>query len=81
MHRIVEVNVVGPYTVWLRFADGVCGTLDLSELVGKGVFAAWSNPDVFNQATIDPETHTLRWPGGIDLAPEALHEDLKKARV
>lgn len=81
MHRIVEVNVVGPYTVRLRFADGVCGTLDLSELVGKGVFAAWSNPDVFSQVAIDPETYTLGWPGGIDLAPEVLYEELKQARV
>jgi len=81
MRRIVEVKSVGPYTVWLRFEDGVCGGLDLSELVGKGVFATWRALDVFNQVTIDPDTHTLRWPGGIDLAPEVLYEDLKKARV
>lgn len=81
MHRIVEVKPVGPYTVWLRFVDGVCGQLDLSELAGKGVFAAWKDPAVFNAVTIDPETHTLRWPGGIDLAPEVLYEDLKHARV
>jgi len=81
MHRVVEVKVVGRYTVWVRFEDGACGSLDLSELVGQGVFAAWKTPDVFNQVTIDPETHTLRWPGGIDLAPEVLYEDLKQARV
>lgn len=81
MHRIVEVKVVKPYTVWLRFSDGVCGSLDLSELVGKGVFAAWNDPPVFNAVTIDPEAHTLCWPGGIDLAPEVLYEELKQARV
>ena len=81
MHQIVEVKPVGSYHVWLRFADGVCGSLDLSELVGKGVFAAWNDPEVFHAVTIDPEAHTLCWPGGIDLAPEALYEDLKKAKV
>lgn len=81
MHRIVETKPVGSYTVWLRFSDGLCGSLDVSELVGKGVFAAWNDPAVFNKVAIDPETHTLCWPGGIDLAPEALYEDLKKTCV
>ena len=81
MHQIVEVKPVGRYEVWLRFSDGVCGNLDLSELVGQGVFAAWNDPTVFNAVSIDPQTHTLCWPGGIDLAPEVLYEELKQARV
>ena len=81
MYRIVEVKPVGRYEVWVRFADGVGGRLDLSEVAGKGVFAVWNDPEVFNQVTIDLETHTLCWPGGLDLAPEVLYEDLKKAQV
>lgn len=80
MYRVVEVKPLRPYTIWLRFSDGVCGNLDLSDLVGQGVFAAWREPEVFTAVSIDPEAHTLRWPGGIDLAPEVLHEDLTKMR-
>ena len=76
MHRIVEVRSLEDYRVWIRFADGKQGIVDLSDLVGRGVFAAWDNPQEFAQVFIDPETHTLAWPGGIDLAPEALYEDL-----
>ncbi len=29
------------YVLWLRFDDGLEGEVDLSDLVGKGVFKAW----------------------------------------
>lgn len=81
MHQIAEVTPLEPYKVWVRFSDGVSGSIDLSNLVGKGVFAAWKDPEVFKRVAIDPESHTLGWPGGIDIAPEVLYEDLKKATV
>ncbi len=76
MHRIVEVKPLENLRVWIRFSNGVAGEVDLSDLAGKGVFAAWNDPDFFVQVTVDPETHTLAWPGGIDLCPDALYEDI-----
>lgn len=76
MHKIVEIKVLEGYKVWIQFEDGIQGTLDLSDLVGKGVFASWKDPEEFAKVFIDPETHTLAWPGGVDLAPDALYEDV-----
>ena len=76
MHEITEVKPLEGYRVWIRFADGTEGEVDLSDLVGKGVFAAWDDLQEFAKVFIDPETHTLAWPGGIDLAPDALYEDV-----
>ena len=45
-------------------------------LVGKGVFAAWEDPTVFAEVLVDRETATVAWPHGIDLAPDALYEDM-----
>ena len=73
MQKIVEVKPMGKYTVWLKFADGVQGTVDLSELAGKGVFAKWDDADFFNSVFIDNETRTIAWPGGIDLCPDNLY--------
>ena len=81
MHRIIEARPTGDYGIWIRFADGLEGDVDLSDLVGNGVFAAWNDPAEFRKVFIDPETHTVAWPGGIDLAPEALHEDLVAQRA
>ena len=81
MHHVVEVEPREDYQIWIRFADGLEGDVDLSDLVGNGVFAAWNDPAEFRKVFIDPETHTVAWPGGIDLAPEALHEDLVAQRA
>lgn len=81
MHHIVEVRPLENYRIWVRFADGLEGEVDLSDLVGKGVFAAWDDPAEFRKVFIDPETHTVAWPGGIDLAPDALYQDLVAQRA
>lgn len=75
-YKITEVKALDGYRVWIRFDDGVQGEVDLYDLVGKGVFAAWNDPEEFKKVFIDPESHTLAWPGGIDLAPDALYEDV-----
>ena len=81
MHHIVEVRSLENYQIWVRFADGLEGVVDLSDLVGNGVFGAWTDPAEFRKVFIDPETHTVAWPGGIDLAPDALYQDLVAQRA
>ncbi|MFN8485771.1 MAG: DUF2442 domain-containing protein [Anaerolineae bacterium] len=46
MTQLVEVRALDGYRLWLRYADGVEGVVDLSDHVGKGVFAAWEDPRV-----------------------------------
>jgi len=76
MPRIVEVQTLEGYRVRVRFADGITGEVDLSSLVGKGVFSVWNDPEEFAKVFIDPESHTLAWPGGIDLCPDTLYQDV-----
>jgi hypothetical protein len=76
MYKIVEAQARPGYRLWVRFEDGVEGEVDLSDLVGKGVFKRWENEEEFHKVYIDPETLTVAWPGGIDLAPDALHQDI-----
>ncbi len=60
------------FSVFLRYADGESGTVDLSSLVGRGVFADWENPDRFQQGRLADGGYP-EWPGGIDLCPDALY--------
>ena len=76
MHRIVEVKPLQDFKVWLKFADGVEGIVDLSDVAGKGVFCVWNNPEIFNAVSINPENHTISWPGGIDLCPDTLYSEI-----
>ena len=72
MHKITGVKVLESYRVELMFADGVCGIVDLSDLVGKGVFALWHDYRTFEQVRIG-SSGELVWGGQIDLCPDALY--------
>ena len=72
MRRIIEVKVLPGYRLELSFDDGVRGIVDLSEGVGKGVFALWRDPLVFEQVHIG-SSGELEWGDRIDLCPDALY--------
>ena len=73
MHKVVEIRPLENYRLWLEFSDGTSGSVDLSGLVGKGVFKIWEDENVFRAAFIDSRTHTVAWEGGIDLCPDNLY--------
>ncbi|MDO8683801.1 MAG: DUF2442 domain-containing protein [Armatimonadota bacterium] len=76
MQKIIYVTALADYRIKIRFEDGLEGTVDLSDMVGKGVFASWTDPQNFAKVSIDPTTHTVAWPGGIDLCANSLHEEI-----
>lgn len=71
---VVEARPLSGYRLWVRFADGTTGEVDLSHLVGKGVFRRWEQSGEFERLTVDSEFGTVVWPGGLDIAPDALYE-------
>lgn len=72
MNKISKVTVLPGYRLHLEFEDGASGTVDLSENVGKGVFAAWRDARFFEQVTIG-SAGELVWGDKIDLCPDALY--------
>lgn len=72
MAKITAVRVLQGYCLELAFDDGVGGVVDLSELVGRGVFALWSNSHVFEQVRIGLFGE-LVWGDQIDLCPDSLY--------
>jgi hypothetical protein len=70
--RAVEVMPLDGYRIWLRFADGVQGEVELSHLAGRGVFTSWGDRTVFENVHVD-RGGAIAWPGGLDLCPDALY--------
>jgi hypothetical protein len=70
--KLLETRVLEGYRVWLRYADGVEGEVDLSDLAGRGVFEAWNDRRFFENVRID-ESGALAWGSDIDLCPDALY--------
>ncbi len=76
--RVTEVQALAGYRLKVRFRDETQGTVDLSRLVTgsrAGVFAVLRDPKLFAQARI--ECGAVTWPGGLDLAPDAMHEAIR----
>lgn len=78
MSEIISITNVEPLDgFWIRasFSDGAVKEIDLSELISRGsVFAPIrDHREVFNQVHVNPETHTIEWPGEVDLDPEVLY--------
>ena len=65
------------HRIEVRFKDGVEGIVDLSGLVGHGVFEPLSDQEEFARAEVDA-FGALSWPSGADLAPDAMHEALRR---
>lgn len=73
MVRISRVQPLPNYRLEIGFTDGSVGVVDLSDLVGQGVFARWNDPAEFAKVYVDPLTRTVAWPGDIDLDPDVLY--------
>ena len=53
MKKAVQAKPLDGYRLWLKYADGTAGEVDLSDLAGRGVFRAWSDRKLFEAVTID----------------------------
>jgi len=74
---IAAVVVVDHGVLHLTFADGLTGEVAVVERRRGPVFDEARTPAGFAEATIDADTGTVVWPGGADLAPDALYERLR----
>lgn len=76
-HRLVAVEARPNFKLWVRFADGVEGEVDLSDVAGRGVFSRWTDtPEEFAQVVIDDVTGAPTWPGDLDVAPDRLYTEI-----
>jgi len=74
IHRVRSFEIVGTYTLRIRFDDGREQVVDFQPVLAGELYEALRDPQVFNKVRIDPEVHTLVWPNGADFDPAMLHD-------
>ena len=74
---ITEAAVIKHGVLRLRFADGLTGAVEVLERMRGPVFDHARTPQGFAEVSVDPETGTVVWPGGADLAPDTLYERVR----
>ena len=72
MPRLISIKALPGYHLWLKYSDGTTGEVDLSHLVGKGVFAVWNQPGCFEAVRLG-ELGEVEWPGSVDICPDSLY--------
>lgn len=77
--RVIEARHVRDHTIWLRFADGSQGEVDLAAELHGPVFEPLRDVAYFRSFVVHPELRTLVWPNGADIAPEYLRASLRVA--
>jgi len=74
---LTSVVVVDHGRLRLTFADGLSGDVEVRRRMRGPVFATARTREGFVRAMLDPETATVTWPGGADLAPDTLYERIR----
>jgi len=52
MYKINKIKILSDYKIWLKYSDHTEGVVDLSDLVGRGVFSEWNDYDNFKNVKI-----------------------------
>lgn len=73
--KLEQIQPSSGYRLRLRYADGVEGEVDLSDLVGRGVFKSLTDPDEFETAYIT-ESGDLGWSEDLELCADTLYMKL-----
>jgi hypothetical protein len=74
IHFVTSVAVIVPYTLQLRFEDGITQTINFEPLLHGQIYGPLRDPKIFSQVRIDSEIRTIVWPNGADFDPATLHD-------
>ena len=71
----MEVKPRRELRIWFRFSDGSAGEVDLSDLVGRGVFRACDRSGVFEGVHVAPHG-AVAWNEEIQICADSLYLEL-----
>ena len=74
--KLREAKYRHDYCIWLKFADGIEGEVDLKDELWGEIFEPLKDKALFTNFLLDKELQTIVWPNGADFAPEFLYQKL-----
>ena len=70
--NVASVEALPGYRLGLEFEDGKRGVFDMGPYLGRGMWAAISDPVSFAAARVD--YGTVAWSDAVDMAPDVLYD-------
>lgn len=80
--RLKKVKPLENYKLAVEFKDGLQGLIEMKKFIfnkKSGVFSYLRDISIFNQVYL--EYGVVTWPGQIDLAPDAMHDEIQRNGV
>jgi hypothetical protein len=77
--RVAKAEALPGFRLPVRFNDGTTGIVEMANFINSdeaGVFAAFRDEGLFRQVRLT--LGAVTWPGGLDLAPDAMHREIKE---
>lgn len=74
IYRVTSFELLGKHLLRVGFDDGLTREINLEPVLQGEIYGPLRDPAVFASVEIDPEIHTLVWPGGADFDPAILHD-------
>jgi len=71
----LEVEALDNPRIWIRYADGSEGEVDVSHLAGHGVFKLWEDEEKWKNVRI-ADDGAIRWSEEVELCPDATYMKL-----
>ncbi|MDE2989173.1 MAG: DUF2442 domain-containing protein [Chloroflexota bacterium] len=71
----VEVEARDRWRIWVAFADGVNGEVDLSDMADEPICAAWRDPVFWRRVRIT-DYRAVAWSDDIELCADSLYMEL-----
>lgn len=72
MVKLLQVTPLTGYRLHLEYDDGTTGDVDVSDLIGKGVFKALTETGVFESVAVG-EHGEVRWKDDLELCADSLY--------
>jgi hypothetical protein len=76
--RLIAAWPLERYQVWLAFADGIEGAVDLEDRLPTRWREPLREPAVFRRVGVDRAHNGLRWPNGVGLDVAMLYRELRQ---
>jgi hypothetical protein len=78
---VITVNAHPEYKIFVKFADGTEGLVDMRSFLERdcGVFKVLRDVEKFNAVYV--EHGAVTWPDELDLAPDKMHDQLQRSDV
>lgn len=79
--RVASVTALPGFRLHVTFMDRTAGEVELERFlhrpeIGEGVFAPLRDPQIFARAQV--VLGAVEWPGGPDLAPDAMYDAIRE---